>query len=280
MTVGESLIDYQENLVVKTAKDNYFYYLSQNFILDISTDGIDSQMKYLGEEATEIIRKKYTIKSVDYTDHNIPAIITALNKVLLKVRTMLDSLKPKDTRTRYIKNIYERIASLSEGKDSGALIGSVPKSFNISIHIDRPHLFNKNNRANFPEASYVVKFWGPVLESFFYSNDYDLQWIVVMSEDEAVVDGATTEIAKKASPKKLFNYKLKAVLGTKCHLNNFLATIPHIDGKDIKHIVIPIIQIMAFDLHVYTLNLANRGLYVLQDHSAFAFSTTYSSRSI
>ncbi|KAI8058823.1 hypothetical protein BDF21DRAFT_370258, partial [Thamnidium elegans] len=50
--------------------------------------------------------------------------------------------------------------------------------------------------------------------------------IVVMSDDEDIVDGATAEVEKKVTPKKLLMVKLKSVLGTKCHINYFLGTIP------------------------------------------------------
>lgn len=101
--------------------------------------------------------------------------------------------------------------------------------------------------------------------------------IIVMSGDEDIVDGTTAEVAKKASPKKLFTYKLKYVLGTKCNLNNFLLSVPFIPAKDIKSVVFPIVQIMGFNVHVYTLRLANRGLYILQDYISFSFPTNYGS---
>ncbi|GAA5803636.1 hypothetical protein HPULCUR_009119 [Helicostylum pulchrum] len=101
--------------------------------------------------------------------------------------------------------------------------------------------------------------------------------IVVMSHNEYIVDGTTAEVAKKATPKKLFTDKLKSVLGTKCHLNNFLQTIPFIPAKEIKNVVFPIVQIMGFNVHVYTLRLANRGVYILQDETSFSFPTSYTS---
>ncbi|KAG1138652.1 hypothetical protein G6F37_011152 [Rhizopus arrhizus] len=98
-----------------------------------------------------------------------------------------------------------------------------------------------------------------------------------MSNDEDIVDGTTAEIAKKAAPKKLFMDKLKSVLGTKCHMNNFLLSIPFIPAKEIKNVVLPIVQIMGFDVRVYTLQLANRGVYILQDLTSFSFPTNYNS---
>ncbi|KAI9363129.1 hypothetical protein BD770DRAFT_213006 [Pilaira anomala] len=123
--------------------------------------------------------------------------------------------------------------------------------------------------------------------------------IVVMSETDAMVDGATGEVAKKAAPKKaapkkvapkkatpkkvapkkvapkkaapkkLFMDKLESVLGTKCHINNFLMTVPYIPSKEIKNVVFPIVQIMGFNVHVCTLRLVNKGLYVVQDFISY-----------
>ncbi|KAI7888555.1 uncharacterized protein EV154DRAFT_553773 [Mucor mucedo] len=144
---------------------------------------------------------------------------------------------------------------------------------------------------------YQIKFWGVIFEAFFYNDDYMLHWgdtvskpckrnnlrfkadlrIVVMSKDEDVVDGRTAEVAKKASPKKLFMDKLKSVLGTKCHVNNFLSSVPFIPAKDIKNVVFPIVQIMGFDVHIYSLQLVNRGLYLLQDLDSFSCPTNYTS---
>ena len=95
--------------------------------------------------------------------------------------------------------------------------------------------------------------------------------------DEDIVDGTTAEIAKKAAPKKLFMDKLKSVLGTKWHMNNFLLSIPFIPAKEIKNVVLPIVQLMGFDVRVYTLQLANRGVYILQDLTSFSFPTNYNS---
>lgn len=98
-----------------------------------------------------------------------------------------------------------------------------------------------------------------------------------MSHNEVIVDGTTAEVAKKVTPNKLFMDKLKSVLGTKCHMNNFLGTIPFIPAREIKNVVFPIVQIMGFDVRVYTLQLANRGLYILQDHAFFSFPINYGS---
>ncbi|KAG2202559.1 hypothetical protein INT47_012553 [Mucor saturninus] len=98
-----------------------------------------------------------------------------------------------------------------------------------------------------------------------------------MSKDEDIVDGTTAEIAKKATPKKLFMDKLKSALGIKCHVNNFLFSVHFLPAKDIKNVVFPVVQMMGFDAHVYFLQLVNRGLYVSQDLDSFSFTTNYTS---
>lgn len=85
------------------------------------------------------------------------------------------------------------------------------------------------------------------------------------------------EVARMAAPRKLWLDKLKMVIGTKCHLKNFLSSVPHFSSKDVKNVTFPIIQIMGFEIRVYTLPLGNRGLYVLQDFASFSFPTNYSS---
>ncbi|ORE00936.1 hypothetical protein BCV72DRAFT_310494 [Rhizopus microsporus var. microsporus] len=60
-------------------------------------------------------------------------------------------------------------------------------------------------------------------------------------------------------------------------MNYFLETIPFIPGKDIKNVMFPMVQIMEFDVRMYTLRLANQGLYILQGHISFSFPTNYGS---
>ncbi|KAI9018544.1 hypothetical protein CLU79DRAFT_760823 [Phycomyces nitens] len=43
--------------------------------------------------------------------------------------------------------------------------------YSLSLRVDRPHLFNKNSRKGYSESDYLMKFWGTVFESYFYSNE-------------------------------------------------------------------------------------------------------------
>ncbi|KAL7320322.1 hypothetical protein PS15m_000219 [Mucor circinelloides] len=58
-------------------------------------------------------------------------------------------------------------------------------------------------------------------QSLTYRRRLDLR-LLVWKEDSALFDGGTGEVAKMAIQSKLFSDKLKSVLATKCHLNDFL----------------------------------------------------------
>lgn len=69
--------------------------------------------------------------------------------------------------------------------------------------------------------------------------------IIVMNDEEVVVDGMTAEVAKKATKRKLYGDKLKSILASKCHINNFLQTVSYITADEIKKLKFPIMQIMG-----------------------------------
>ncbi|KAI9247575.1 hypothetical protein EDC94DRAFT_528830, partial [Helicostylum pulchrum] len=72
---------------------------------------------------------------------------------------------------------------------------------------------------------------------------------------------------------KLYDDKLKSILASKCHFNNFLNSIPFVSANDIRKVFLPIIQIMGFDVHIYILKLVNRKLYIIEDVFSFSFPT-------
>lgn len=57
--------------------------------------------------------------------------------------------------------------------------------------------------------------------------------VLILREDKTAVDGATGEIARKATKTKLYADRLKSVLATKCHLNTFLKSLRYISEEDI-----------------------------------------------
>ncbi|SAM08388.1 hypothetical protein [Absidia glauca] len=146
------------------------------------------------------------------------------------------------------------------------------------------------------EASLVTKFWGPIFEEYFgYDRDIFLQWgdtletknaemgmmmrldlRVILTHGETIMEGATGEFARATATtkKKLFGDKLKSVLATKIHLNSMVSEMTQLPAKVIPSINIPIIQIMGFNCHLYSLNLADKGLYCLRNISSCVYPRT------
>ncbi len=58
--------------------------------------------------------------------------------------------------------------------------------------------------------------------------------ITVLNDEEVMVDGLTAEVVKEVAKHKLYDDKLKSILASKCHINNFLQTVPYITAEDIK----------------------------------------------
>lgn len=98
--------------------------------------------------------------------------------------------------------------------------------------------------------------------------------ISIFNDEDVIVDGLTAEVAKKAFKSKLYDDKLKSILATKCHVNNFLKNALFITTADIKKLRSSIIEIMGMGIHVYILRIPCRGLYVVNDECHFSFPTS------
>ncbi|KAI7847743.1 hypothetical protein BDC45DRAFT_525199 [Circinella umbellata] len=147
----------------------------------------------------------------------------------------------------------------------------------------------------YSEFDLQIKFWGFVFETWFGENQkillhwgdtmskpcknlnfrfkLDLQ-LLVWKEDRPVFDGGTGEVARKATPSKLFSDRLKSVLATKCHLNSFLKEATYLKESDITEVRFPIVQMMGLDAHLCVLKLNGRKSYVLEEVCAFPFPSS------
>ncbi|KAI8091885.1 hypothetical protein BDF21DRAFT_395578 [Thamnidium elegans] len=127
----------------------------------------------------------------------------------------------------------------------------------IYVHIldqimNKPILFHGSSRKHFSEMSFLVKFWGPVIELFFDANQC-CHWRV-------------------RSP--IINNPLKSALITKVHLNAVLKRIPYLPAAKIKTVVVPMIQIMGLSCVVYGMNIIDKKVYTLQKISSFNYPST------
>lgn len=80
-------------------------------------------------------------------------------------------------------------------------------------------------------------------------------WVLILREDETVVDGATGEIAGKATKAKLCTNRHKCVLTTKCHLDAFIKSLTRISEEEIANVHMPSIQVMGLKAKMFALHL-------------------------
>ncbi|KAG1143348.1 hypothetical protein G6F37_005738 [Rhizopus arrhizus] len=172
-TLGESLLQFAEEMEVNDAKSRYFYYLSNNCILDISNISKNTQMSYFTVSVQKLIKSKFTIAAAEYDSRSIDC----LNKYFKKINSVasinkaihaVEKYSPKNIEEKNIKRIYEYI---------------------LSMHAERPWVFNKCVRSNYSEEDYKLKFWAYIIETFFaHKQSMVLQWIPNLNLDFVLVE--------------------------------------------------------------------------------------------
>ncbi|ORX62546.1 hypothetical protein DM01DRAFT_267575 [Hesseltinella vesiculosa] len=143
------------------------------------------------------------------------------------------------------------------------------------------------------EESLVIKFWAYPFEQFFErQQQLFLQWgetispscknshlnmkldiRIILSTQGNAYDAGMGEVAKvKAqTASKFYGDKLKSALASKIHLNDIICSLPYLPPDKVNSIVLPVIQIMGLDCHVYTLRLVEKHAYLIQDAVKFSF---------
>ncbi|KAG1308984.1 hypothetical protein G6F64_005653 [Rhizopus arrhizus] len=172
--------------------------------------------------------------------------------------------------------------------------------FVLRTHVERPWVFSSENLKRYSEFDLQVKFWGYIFELYLGQHRHltlsfvspfrgdtmsntcknmglrfklDLR-VLILSKDEMVIDGATGEIARKATKAKLYTDRLKSVLTTKCHLNAFLKSLRYISEEDIMNVQMPIVQVMGLEAKVSSLRLIAKKKYAMEDLHSFKFPQT------
>ncbi|KAI7869263.1 uncharacterized protein EV154DRAFT_432016, partial [Mucor mucedo] len=144
----------------------------------------------------------------------------------------------------------------------------------------------------YSEFDLQVKFWGYVFKTYFgNSPSILLHWgdtmssackkmnlrfkldlrLLVWKEDAAIFDGGTGEVAKKAATAKLYSDRLKSVMATKCHLNEFITSATYLKESIVTKVRLPVVQIMGLDAHLCTMRLKGKKSYALEEVCAFPF---------
>ncbi|KAG1468654.1 hypothetical protein G6F56_003706 [Rhizopus delemar] len=144
---------------------------------------------------------------------------------------------------------------------------------------NNPVLFTAASQQKFIEMSFLIEFWGPIIELFFDPNQYFIQWgdttspylslsnlyfnldfrVIIKDINADELDVATGEVVREASiASSKVNYDfLKSALTTKAHLNATLKRMPYMTLTRIKYVVVPMVQIMGLSCTLYGLMIKN-----------------------
>ncbi|KAI7890525.1 uncharacterized protein EV154DRAFT_564283 [Mucor mucedo] len=189
------------------------------------------QLKLIGVKVNQL-NSKFQL-SIDGLDRDIPE----LHKGTLKIENAVagDTFL-KRTESYHYTNSNERGTKM------------------IYVHImdqiiNNPILFHRSSLNQFSEMSFLVKFWGPIIELFFNPTEYFIQWgdtnspylsiinfhfkldcklkIKDFNSDE--LDVTTGELARHSSTtsSKMSSDFTKSALNTKAHLNAALKRMPY-----------------------------------------------------
>ncbi|KAI8968321.1 hypothetical protein BDF20DRAFT_981414 [Mycotypha africana] len=258
-------------------KEKYFQNLAKNQVTDISVSIPGSHIDGLAKVQVKRLRKKKNTPV--YENNNINALSSKFKKIVnsgsLKVAlNSCENYKPTTPVEHIVNRIY---------------------LFVLRAHVEKPWVFSSENLKRYSEFDLQVKFWGYIFE--LYLGQYRhiiLHWgdtmsntcknvglrfkldlrVLILREDETVVDGATGEIARKATKAKLYADRLKSVLTTKCHLNAFIKSLSYISEEDIINVRMPIVQVMGLEAKVSSLRLIGKKKYAMEDLYSFKFPRT------
>ncbi|KAI9356836.1 hypothetical protein BD770DRAFT_389385 [Pilaira anomala] len=92
-----------------------------------------------------------------------------------------------------------------------------------------------------------------------------------MKHSKYVMDAINVEYAKKTISSKLYNDRLKLVLGGACYIKEIVTACPFLDKDDILNIKVPYIQIMGFKAVLSIIRIQDKGLFITEDLMRFSF---------
>ncbi|KAK4517443.1 uncharacterized protein ATC70_000779 [Mucor velutinosus] len=258
-------------------KETYFQNLAKNQVTDISISTPGSHIDGLAKVQVKRLHKKKNAPA--YENNNIKTLSIKFKRIvnsgnLKVVLNSCENYKPSTSVEHVVNRIY---------------------LFVLRTHVERPWMFSNENLKRYSEFDLQVKFWGYIFESYLgQCRHIILHWgdtmsntcknmglrfkldlrVLILREDEMVVDGATGEIARKATKAKLYADRLKSVLTTKCHLNTFLESLKYISEEDIINVHMPIVQVMGLEAKVSSLRLIEKKKYAMEDLHSFKFPRT------
>ncbi|KAG2199931.1 hypothetical protein INT47_009257 [Mucor saturninus] len=161
------------------------------------------------------------------------------NRFRIKIKGVERDIQQMNSATKKIEN---RSSGETFLKDAEAFVYANSNERGVDQMVNKPVLFHNTSQNQFSETSFLVKFWGPVIELFFNPNEYFIQWgdtisqhvsvsnlyfkldfrIIVKDFDNNEFDITTGELARHSSttPSKMYRDFLKSALTTKSMIKN------------------------------------------------------------
>ncbi|CAO3661092.1 unnamed protein product [Rhizopus stolonifer] len=272
-TLGSRTLSVGNEVELTTWELKCIAFLSRNVMIDFTNK---NQLKLIGITLNQLnSRFKFIVEEVEKD-------LQSLNKAVKKIQN-------HTTAKKCLKEI-ELYVYTDNHTDLTLLLRSLDQIVNKSV------LFSAASQQKFTEISFLIKFWGPVIELFFDPNQYYIQWgdstsphlsvsnlhfnldfrVIIKDFNTEELDVATGEVARQTSiTSSKVNYDfLKSALTTKAHLNAALKRMPYITLTKIKDVIMPMIQIMGLSCAVYGVNIVDKKVYTIQRICCFNYPST------
>ncbi|KAG1141383.1 hypothetical protein G6F37_007875 [Rhizopus arrhizus] len=274
-TLGSRTLSVGNEIELTTWKSKCIAFLSRNVMIDFTNK---NQLKLIGVTLTQLNSRFKLI--VEKAEKDLQSLNKEIKKIknhttAKKVLEDIESYAYTDSNERGIKMIHVHI---------------------LDQVVNKPLLFTPASQQKFTEMSFLIKFWGPVIELFFDPNQYFIQWedttspylsvsnlhfnlefrVIIKDINTDKLDVATGEVAREASITfSKVNYDfLKSTLTTKAHLNAALKRMPYITPTRIKDVVVPMVQIMGLSCTLYGVNIVGKKVYTIQRICCFNYPST------
>lgn len=262
-------------------KSRYFNCLGMNGVLDLSDTSKGSQMSKLSADIQGKIRQLFPPPHI-----TTPCIEQRFEEIQNELR------HTESKNGRYFKRYLEKLEafkSTEKYKISKKLYTII-----LDLMLYDSYIFDPTDSNNLSEGDYVVKVWGPLLETLFRGSGVILHWgdtvpenikaenkiikmdlriINSLGDEKSKSDIATAEIAKNITPSKFYKDKLKTMLSSKADINEIISSLSKVNDSTVS-IYVPFIIIAELEATVCALHLGGNGLYVINEVTTISLPTT------
>lgn len=262
-------------------KTRYFHALGMNGILDLSDTSEGSQFSKFSVDTQEKIRQLFSPPRI-----TTPCIEQRFEEIQNELRHTANE------NGRCLKRYLEKL-DMFKSKEKC----SISKRLYIimlELMLYDSYIFDPKDSKFLSEGDYVVKVWGPLLETLFRGSGAILHWgdtvpdniravnrtikmdlriINSLDDEKTMPDFATGEIAKSILKSKFYKDKLKTVLLSKIDLNQLIESSSKFNESTLS-IYMPFFIIAELEATVCVLYLGSNGLYIINEITTISLPTT------